>query len=492
MTTLVWFRNDLRLAVNPALAQAAARGEPVAPVFILDDEDARGWAAGGASRWWLNGSLSALDRDLRSRGAPGLILRRGPAEAVLADLAAETNATAVVWNRRYEPWATARDARIKARLRAAGVEVRSFNATLLCEPSAFANQQGRPYQVFTPFWKGLCASVAPPSALAAPDRLTAPAVAPASDPLDSWALRPTNPDWAGGLRAMWTPGEAGAQARLAAFLDAALLAYRDRRNLPGEAGTSRLSPHLHFGEIGPWQVWRAATTAAAARTGDPFPDGVATFLSEVGWREFSAHLLFHFPTLPEAPLRPEYARFPWRSDPGALAAWRKGLTGYPIVDAGMRELWTTGWMHNRVRMIVASFLVKHLLLDWREGEAWFWDTLVDADLASNAASWQWVAGSGADAAPYFRIFNPIVQGERFDPQGAYVRRWVPELAKLPDRLLHAPWTASAFELAAAGVRLGQNYPLPIVDHPAARARALAALASLKADQTQIDNPADVG
>jgi deoxyribodipyrimidine photo-lyase len=480
MTTLLWFRADLRLADNPALAHAVARGGAVASVFILDDEDAQAWAPGGASRWWLHGSLEALDRDLRRLGGAGLILRRGPAETVLADLVAETNATAVVWNRRYEPWAVARDARIKSRLRAAGVEVRSFNAALLCEPTAFANLQGKPYQVFTPFWKGLRGKVSPPAPMAVPARLAPPGAAPASDPLESWALRPSKPDWAGGLDAAWTPGEAGAQARLQGFVDEALIDYRERRNLPGEAGTSRLSPHLHFGEIGPWQVWRAATAAAVAQTGDPFPAGVETFLSEVGWREFSAHLLFHFPTLPDAPLRPQYQRFPWRSDPKALAAWRRGLTGYPIVDAGMRELWATGWMHNRVRMIAASFLIKHLLLDWREGEAWFWDTLVDADLASNAASWQWVAGSGADAAPYFRIFNPISQGVKFDPKGAYVRRWVPELAALPDSTLHAPWTATAAELSIAGVRLGVDYPRPIVDHAAARARALQALSTLTA------------
>jgi deoxyribodipyrimidine photo-lyase len=480
MTTLLWFRADLRLADNPALADAVARGEPVVTVFILDDEDARDWAPGGASRWWLHGSLAALDRDLRKLGGPGLILRRGPAEPVIAALVAETSAKAVVWNRRYEPWAVSRDARIRVALRAQGVEARSFNATLLCEPTVFANLQRQPYKVFTPFWKSLRATVPVPDPIAAPKRLLPLANPPASELLESWALRPIKPDWAGGLDARWTPGEAGAQARLEAFLDAALLAYRERRNLPGEAGTSRLSPHLHFGEIGPWQVWRAATTAAAAHTGDPFSAGVETFLSEVAWREFAAHLLFHFPTMPSAPLRPEFARFPWRDDPPALGAWQRGMTGYPIVDAGMRELWTTGWMHNRVRMVVASFLIKHLLLDWRDGEAWFWDTLVDADLASNAASWQWVAGSGADAAPYFRIFNPITQGEKFDTDGAYVRRWVPELAGLPDSRIHVPWTASAPELAAAKVRLGVDYPHPIVDHAIARARALNALSSLKA------------
>jgi deoxyribodipyrimidine photo-lyase len=480
MTTLLWFRADLRLADNPALANAVTRGEPVVPVFILDDEDAQPWAPGGASRWWLHGSLEALDRDLRELGGPGLILRRGPAEAAIATLVAETGANAVVWNRRYEPWAVTRDARIKAALRAQGVEARSFNATLLCEPTDFANLQGQPYKVFTPFWKTLRATILPPVSIAAPKHLPPLANAPAGDPLESWALRPTKPDWAGGLDVLWTPGEAGARARLDDFIASAMLAYRERRNLPGEAGTSRLSPHLHFGEIGPWQVWRATTTAAAAETGDPFPAGVETFLSELAWREFAAHLLFHFPTIPVAPLRPEYAHFPWRSDPAALIAWQKGLTGYPIVDAGMRELWATGWMHNRVRMIVASFLIKHLLLDWRDGEAWFWDTLVDADLASNAVSWQWVAGSGADAAPYFRIFNPITQGEKFDADGVYVRRWAPELARLPNSLIHAPWTASALELSAAGVRLGVDYPHPIVEHALGRARALAALASLKA------------
>jgi deoxyribodipyrimidine photo-lyase len=480
MTTLLWFRADLRLADNPALANAVTRGEPVVPVFILDDEDAQPWAPGGASRWWLHGSLEALDRDLRELGGPGLILRRGPAEAAIATLVAETGANAVVWNRRYEPWAVTRDARIKAALRAQGVEARSFNATLLCEPTDFANLQGQPYKVFTPFWKTLRATILPPASIAVPKHLPPLANAPAGDPLESWALRPAQPDWAGGLDVLWTPGEAGARARLDDFIASAMLAYRERRNLPGEAGTSRLSPHLHFGEIGPWQVWRATTTAAAAETGDPFPAGVETFLSELAWREFAAHLLFHFPTIPVAPLRPEYAHFPWRSDPAALIAWQKGLTGYPIVDAGMRELWATGWMHNRVRMIVASFLIKHLLLDWRDGEAWFWDTLVDADLASNAVSWQWVAGSGADAAPYFRIFNPITQGEKFDADGVYVRRWAPELARLPNSLIHAPWTASALELSAAGVRLGVDYPHPIVEHALGRARALAALASLKA------------
>jgi deoxyribodipyrimidine photo-lyase len=301
----------------------------------------------------------------------------------------------------------------------------------------------------------------------------------ASESLDDWRLRPARPDWAGGLRRAWTPGEAGARSRLDVFLAKAVFGYAETRNLPAVSGTSRLSPHLHFGEIGPRQIWRAATAAGLAAHGDPFAPGVETFLSEVVWREFSAHLLHHFPSLPSEALKPDFDRMPWRDDAPGLAAWQTGATGYPIVDAGMRELWATGWMHNRVRMIVASFLVKDLLVDWRRGAAWFWDTLVDADLASNAASWQWVAGSGADASPYFRIFNPVTQGQKFDPDGAYVRRWVPELARLSPRLIHAPWTASASELAAARIRLGADYPRPIVDHAAARQRALDAYGQIR-------------
>jgi deoxyribodipyrimidine photo-lyase len=299
----------------------------------------------------------------------------------------------------------------------------------------------------------------------------------ASEPLVALDLRPRAPDWAGGLRAAWEPGEAAARDRLSAFLGGAAARYRGDRDRPGVIGTSRLSPYLHFGEIGPRTVWLATRTAMAA--GLPEAEGLG-FLRELGWREFSAHLLWQFPTLPDQPLRAEFAAFPWAGDRALLRAWERGRTGYPVVDAGLRELWTTGWMHNRVRMIVASFLVKDLLVPWQDGERWFWDTLVDADLASNAASWQWVAGCGADAAPYFRVFNPVLQGLKFDPDGAYVRRWVPELAGLPDARLHAPWEASPAELAAAGVRLGCDYPAPIVDHKAARQRALDAYAALRA------------
>ena len=311
------------------------------------------------------------------------------------------------------------------------------------------------------------------------DLIPVPKGFPESDRLSAWELRPSKPDWAGGLRKTWTPGEDGAQARLQSFLEEALLGYHDRRNLPGIGGTSRLSPHLHFGEIGPRQIRQAVTARAFAATGSPMPRGADVYLSEIAWREFAHHLLFHFPDLPVSPMRQEFAGFPWSGDAATLAAWRRGMTGYPIVDAGMSELWATGWMHNRVRMIVASFLVKDLLQSWLLGEAWFWDTLVDADLANNAASWQWVAGCGTDAAPYFRIFNPSLQGARFDPDGHYVRRWVPELAKLPNGVLHAPWNARPIDLKDAGVVLGKSYPMPVVDHRQARPRALAAFQRIR-------------
>jgi deoxyribodipyrimidine photo-lyase len=479
-TTLLWFGRDLRLTDNPALAAALARGGPVIPIFLLDDAESGAWAPGGASRWWLDASLAALDRDLGQRGSR-LILRRGPAQQALDRLIEETGADAVYWNRRYEPWAVARAEKLKAALKQRSLEVHSFNSALLREPWTLKTQQGGPYRVFTPFWKALRAEAIELPGAAAPEHLPAPKQFPASDRLDDWQLRPSKPDWAGGLREAWQPGEAGAQERLADFAETSVLAYHDQRDRPGRDGTSRLSPHLHFGEIGPRQIWRAVTAQALAQTGSPMPAGVETYLKEIAWREFSYHLLFHFPHLPDQPLRAEFADFPWAEDAVGLKAWQRGRTGYPIVDAGMRQLWQTGWMHNRVRMIVASFLIKDLLLPWQAGEAWFWDTLVDADLANNAASWQWVAGSGADPAPYFRVFNPSLQGAKFDPNGTYVRRWVPELAKLPDTLVHAPWTARPVELQAAGIRLGHDYPTPIVDHAGARHRALEAFKTLRQD-----------
>ncbi len=473
---IVWFRQDLRLADQPALRAASATGRPVVPVFIHGTRDGDRWAPGGASRWWLHGSLSRLDEDLRRRGSR-LILRTGEPVAVLSALARETGAGDLFWSRGYEPGEAGLEAALRDTL-GDRVTLRRFAGRLLFEPEALRTGAGRPFQVFTPFWKACLAQLPPALPTAAPDRLTAPAAWPASESLAGWGLTPVGPDWSGGLAAAFTPGEAAALGQLETFLDGPAARYRAGRDRPGVAGTSRLSPHLHFGELSPRQVWHAVQASVSAGT---LPEGEgAAFLRELGWREFSAHLLHHWPRLPEEPLRPEFAAFPWDPDPALYTAWCRGRTGYPLVDAGMRELWTTGWMHNRVRMIVASFLVKDLLVPWQQGEAWFWDTLVDADLANNAASWQWVAGCGADAAPYFRVFNPVLQARKFDPAGTYVRRWVPELAALGDRWLHAPWEAPAATLREAGIRLGETYPAPVVDHGAARQRALDAWASLRA------------
>jgi len=469
---LLWFREDLRLADNPAADAAARSGAPVIPLFILD-EGSGIRPLGGAARWWLQGSLASLQGDLLGRRSR-LILRRGAAETLLPALAAEAGADAVFWNRSHDPATEARDRRVEAALRRAGVEVRTFASEALVEPEAMRTGTGGAFKVFTPFWKALRARYRPAPPLPAPNSFPSPEPWPASDDLRDWELRPSAPDWAHGFR-IWQPGESGAAQALEGFSGAGLRGYGETRNFPDQPGTSRLSPHLRFGEISPAQAWRTVE-AAVARGVAPVNDGEA-FLRELGWREFCRHLLFHFPDLPSRPWRKAFERFPWRSDSAALRAWHRGRTGYPIVDAGMRQLWSTGWMHNRVRMITASFLTKHLLIDWREGEAWFWDTLIDADLANNAANWQWVAGCGADAAPFFRIFNPVLQGERFDPDGAYVKRWVPELSRVPASDIHRPWSSN--RASGAGVSLGDTYPKPIVDPAAARRRALEAYARVK-------------
>ena len=472
-SSLVWFRHDLRLADNPALSAAVARGGPVVPIFIWAPDEEGAWAPGAASRWWLHQSLAQLEAALRQRGS-GLVIRHGPSEATLRAVLAETGADAVFWNRRYEPAIVARETGIKARLRADGVLVETYNSALLFEPWTVETKAGKPFQVFTPFWKACLASGPPLAPITAPAALPAPTMRLESVPLDQLQLEP-RVDWAASIRAAWHPGEAGAAAQLARFLAEALPRYAEDRDRPDLIGTSRLSPHLHFGEMGPRQIWQAVRAHPAHAGGS----GSETYLREIGWREFAHHLLFHFPQTPEQPLRPEFAAFPWAADARGLRAWQKGRTGYPIVDAGMRELWATGWMHNRVRMLVASFLVKDLRVPWQRGVEWFWDTLVDADLASNTLGWQWTAGCGADAAPYFRVFNPVSQGEKFDPDGAYVRRWVPELAGMPAAWIHKPWVAPAEVLAAGGVALGRTYPHPLVDHAAARAAALAAFATIK-------------
>ena len=473
---VVWLRQDLRLADNPALAYASASGRPVIVLYLFDtDPDQR--PMGGASLWWLNRSLTALSSSLQAIGSR-LILRKGKASEVLPQVVTETGAGQVVWNRLYEPSAIARDTSLKAELKATGVEVQSFNAALLNEPWTVETGSGGPYKVFTPYWRAARAKVGQQPALPAPQSLVSPERWPASDTLSDWQLQPTHPDWSTGFDD-WTPGEVGALENLNDFLGGPANDYAEGRDQPGKTGTSRLSPHLHFGEISPRQVWIAAHGASAM--GDLNEGARDKFLAEIGWREFNHHLLFHFPTLPTANFKPGFDRFAWQEDAEGLKAWQRGLTGYPMVDAGMRELWATGWMHNRVRMITASFLIKHLLIHWREGEAWFWDTLLDADLANNAAGWQWTAGTGADASPYFRIFNPFSQGEKFDPKGDYIRRWVPELARLPNKVIHRPWEATAFELSTAGITLGKTYPRPIIDHAKARARALSAYAALKDD-----------
>ena len=476
MTTVVWFRRDLRLSDNPALWHAAERGS-VVPVYILDETASRagGRPLGSASRWWLDRSLHRLKENL-----PQLILKRGDPQSVLDDLVTRVGANAVHWNRCYEPHAISRDKAIKANLRGRGLDMRSFNGSLLHEPWDLSTGKGGPFKVYTPFWRAaLRHDIATP--LPAPV-IDASAMADPGDDLDDWDLLPAAPNWAAGWDDLWQPGEAGAQARLDAFLNDGLAGYGTLRDRPDRANVSRLSPHLHMGDISPRQIWARAQFLAdsePARRKD-----IDKFLSEIGWRDFAHHLLYHFPTLPERNWRPAFDAYPWRDDAADLDAWQRGQTGYPLVDAGMRELWHTGYMHNRVRMVVASFLVKHLRFHWSHGEAWFWDTLLDADLANNTAGWQWVAGCGADAAPYFRIFNPTAQGRKFDPDGAYVRHWCPELADLDNAVIHAPFEATSDDLDAAGVTLGSSYPRPIVDHTAARAAALAGYERVKAHGAQ--------
>ncbi len=479
---IVWFRNDLRLADNPALQAAHASGAPVIPLYILD-EHLEDRPLGAASRWWLDKSLAALAADLETLGAK-LILRRGDSREVLQDVIADAGAGAVAWNRLYQAGATHRDEMLQTSLEKSGLKVLTFNGSFLAEPDAVRTQTGGAYKVFTPFAKAMGRHLHDLDLRPKPGKLARPSVWPPSDALDGCALHPSKPDWS--ERFPWTPGEAGAHERLNDFTAQLLGDYPRLRDRPDCDETSRLSPHLRWGEVSPARV--IARVRWAVDADDAGPAAAQKFMAELLWREFNQHILAGFPDLHERPMRPKYAEFPWREDPGGVQAWRQGQTGYPIVDAGMRQLWTTGWMHNRVRMITASFLVKHLLIDWRQGERWFWDCLVDADPGNNPGNWQWSAGCGADAAPYFRIFSPEAQGKRFDPQGDYVRRWVPELKAVPAKWIHAPWSAPGLELEAAGVRLGHNYPQPIVDHAQARKRALAALSGLKGPDALFDEP----
>jgi deoxyribodipyrimidine photo-lyase len=466
---LMWFRLDLRLRDNPALAAATATGAAVVPVFVDSPEEMSACTPGAASRWWLHQSLLRLDESLGARGSR-LIVRKGEAAEALAALAAETGAPRIFCNRVYVPAALAHEAKVKKQLAARGIELIGSNGSLLFEPGSLRTGTGDSFRVFTPFWRALWKQrdeIHVPRK--APKELHAPKKWPHSLEIRDLALEPKI-DWASGLRVTWSPGEDAALARLRSFARRSTADYAHERDRPDHDGTSRLSPHLHFGEVSPQQVWAAAA-------GRP---GAESFLRQLAWREFAFHLLCAHPHTPRQPFHQEFRRFPWRRNERRLKAWQQGRTGYPYIDAAMRQLWTTGWMHNRARMAVASFLVKDLLIPWQDGAAWFLDTLVDADFANNTLGWQWVAGCGADAAPYFRVFHPVLQGRKFDPAGDYVREWAPALRKLAAKHIHEPWTAPAEALAAAGVRLGETWPRPIVDHAEARDAALAAFRTMKA------------
>lgn len=457
-TAIVWFRQDLRVEDNPALFEACQKHDRVIPVYIWSPEEEAPWSPGGAAKWWIHHSLEALDHDLKKIGLH-LTLRMGSSQAQLEKLIRETHAEAVYWNRRYEPEVIARDKKIKAQLQ---VKTESFNGSLLWEPWTICNNSGNPYKVFTPFYKACLADLDPPPSLPLPK--TAKSLNIMSVDINDLELLPRI-HWDAGIKNTWTPSTEAAKQRLSYFLSDHAALYDTDRDYPSIDGVSRMAPYLHHGNISPRMIWHATK--------------IQPFTRQLVWREFAYHLLFHFPKTPIEPLRPEYAKFPWKNNPDHLKAWQKGQTGYPIVDAGMRQLWKIGYMHNRLRMVVGSFLVKDLLLSWNHGAEWFWDTLCDADLANNTLGWQWVGGCGADAAPYFRIFNPVTQGERFDAQGKFVREWVPEIANLPDAWIQKPWEAPPDVLRAAGIKLGTTYPKPIVDHSQARIEALAALAKLK-------------
>jgi deoxyribodipyrimidine photo-lyase len=475
--SIVWFRLDLRLADNLSLLEAVTNSDYAVPVYIWSPSEDGHWAPGGASKWWLHQSLESLGEHLVNAESK-LIIRSGDSLKVLQELIEETGAKSLFFNRRFDPFGRKVDENVEKVLESQGVSVKTFNSSLLHDPEKVRTKQGTPFKVFTPFWNHFTATIEPEMPAGQPKKIPFPKVKIKSLALDELELEPKI-DWASGFRETFTPGENGAHKRLKAFLKDGIENYGIGRDLPNEDGVSMLSPHMHFGEIGPRQIWHAVRELDVKPTKRTH---IETYLKEIGWRDFAHHVLYHFPFTSDKPLRQQYSKFPWSGSKEQLESWQKGMTGYPIVDAGMRQLWHTGWMHNRVRMIVASFLTKDLLISWKDGAEWFWDTLVDADLASNTLGWQWAGGCGADAAPYFRIFNPQLQGEKFDPHGEYVRRWVPELKNLESKWIHNPAKAPPLVLAAAGIQLGENYPKPLVDHDIARKRALAALAQVKVDR----------
>lgn len=466
--TIVWFRQDLRLQDNPALSAAIKRGQPVIPVFIWSPSEEGDWAPGAASRWWLHHALQDLQTLLHQVGSRLLIesAKAGSSLETLRCLARKCGADHIYWNRRYEPASITRDQQASEALSREGFHTESFNSAMLLEPHDVKNKSGRPFRVFTPLWNTYRTRTIPDPVQVDLDALLAPNAWPKHPPLDLQSFLPPIRWNHSPATRFKTPTRADLLSRFNEFVQTRAAAYPATRDYPAMDGTSLLSPALHWGQIGPREVWKRLD-----RSNPAIESGL---MRQLIWREFSHHLLVHFPKTTHHPLRNEFLQFPWREDPELLQTWKQGETGYPIVDAGMRQLWQTGWMHNRVRMIVASLLVKHLLGHWLEGARWFWDTLVDADLANNTFGWQWIAGCGADAAPYFRIFNPIIQGERFDPSGTYVKTYLPELNQVPAKFIHRPWDLSDLELAGYGVKLGQNYPRPVIEHAQGRARALEA------------------
>ena len=468
---VMWFRQDLRLADNPALTNALEDGKTLA-IFIFDNVNSKEHVNGAASKWWLHHSLIKLNKSLQNK----LCLFRGNPIDILDEINKQFEISNIFWSRCYEPWRIKRDKKIKKHFNDQNVNVNTFNGSLLWEPWNIAKKDGTPYKVFTPYYrKGCLNSDKPRVPLPAPNLTNLISIDNHDLKIEDLELLPKH-NWYNKMTSLWSPGEEGALSKIDEFISNGLNNYKEGRNFPSNKNVSQLSPHLHFGEVSPNQVWYRAKTKEG-KLG--IKKDLDHFLSELGWREFSFNLLYHFPFLPKENLQKKFDNFPWDNDRDKLKKWQKGLTGYPIVDAGMQELWQTGYMHNRLRMVVGSFLVKNLLLHWHHGERWFWDCLIDADLASNSAGWQWIAGSGADAAPYFRIFNPITQGQKFDPDGKYTRKYLPVLNDMPDKFLFNPWEAPEDVLRSAGVKLGENYPLPIVEIGSSRQKALEAFATTK-------------